>query len=106
MAKHLTPDEIKNLMNRQYNKKLDSKVQSFAPQVYASMVITLIEYYGWSFDEIKTLIEYNEEVWNQCAKNGEKMIEKCSRDYGIDLVQLVGGNNTGDGINYRWNEYE
>lgn len=34
------------------------------------------------------------------------MIEKCSRDYGIDLVQLVGGNNTGDGINYRWSEYE
>lgn len=104
MAKHLTPDEIKSLMNRQYNKKLDAKVQAFAPQVYASIVITLIEYYGWSFEDIKTLIEYNETVWNECAKSGERMIEKCHREYGIDLVQLVGGNAEGDGINFRWEE--
>lgn len=104
MSKHLTPDEIKNLMNRQYNKKLDSKVQAFAPQVYASMVITLMDYYGWQFEDIKTLIEYNEEVWNRCARNGERMIEKCSREYGIDIVQLVGGNRDGDGIDYRWKE--
>lgn len=102
MAKHLTPAEINNLMNRQYNKKLDSKVQAFAPQVYASMIITLVEYYGWNFEELKTLIEYNEVVWNKCNKEGVKMIDKCSRDYGIDLVQMIGGNNTGDGIDFRW----
>lgn len=104
MAKHLTPDEIKRIANRQYNKKLDAKVQAFAPQVYASIIITLVDYYGWSFEELKTLIEYNEVVWNQCAREHVKMIKKCSEEYGIDLVELVGGNADGDGIDFRWEE--
>lgn len=104
MGRAMTPQEIKNIVNRERNAIINSAAQKFAPQVYASMIITLVDYYGWNFEELKTLLEYNEEVWNRCYREDVKMIKKCSEEYGIDIIQLVGGNAEGDGINFRWEE--
>lgn len=102
MARHLTPKEINRIMARQYNAKVDKAAEKFAPQVYASLVITLMKHYSWSFEEIKELIEFNEEVWNDCARRKVKMIDECSKVWGVDLIELIGGGNAdGDGTDYR-----
>lgn len=77
--------------------KLKKTIDTLIPQIYASIVITLIEHYGWSFEEIKQLLELDQDVWNECNQQGIGMLKKCSDEYGIDLVEIVGGNADGEG---------
>lgn len=78
------------------NAKLRKRIETLVPQVYASLVITLADYYGWSFEDIKTLIEFNQDVWNKCNKEGVRMLNKCAEDYGINLIEIIGGNEDGE----------
>ena len=76
--------------------KLKKTINSLIPQVYASLVITLIDRYGWNFDEVKELLEQDQDVWNECNRQGIGMLQKCSEEYGIDLVEIVGGSTDGE----------
>lgn len=76
--------------------KLKKKIDSLIPQVYASLVITLADHYGWNFEDIKTLIEFNQDVWNSCNKQGIGMLNKCAEEYGINLIEIVGGDDSGE----------
>lgn len=90
MAKHYNKAEILAEI------KLKKTINSLIPQIYASMVITLIEHYDWSFDAIRELLERDQDVWNECNRQGIGMLKKCSEEYGIDLVEIVGGDDSGE----------
>lgn len=97
MKHNMSKTELIN--NQRYMKQ---KINSLMPQFYAALTITMAEQYGWSFDEIKTLIEATGDTWNMCAEHGLGMLHKCMADYGIDIVEVVGGDDKAEGKRIEW----
>ena len=78
-----------NKLINQY-KLMHRKIQEITPEVYAGIALALHRTHGWGFKRINDLFMESQEIWNECVQGDVNMIELCSRETGIDVVNKEG----------------
>ena len=70
-------------------KRAMKQALDVVPKVYAAIAISLQREYGWQYEDINTLFNVSQEVWNECVKTGVDMLKMCSDETGIDMQRKV-----------------
>ena len=78
-----------NRLINQY-KLMYRKIQEITPEVYASVALALHRRHGWGFKRINDLFNESQEIWEECVQCDLNMVELCSRETGIDVVNKEG----------------
>ena len=80
---------VNKLLEIEKLKRLELKIDSVMPNVYASVAIALVTEYGWDKQQVADLFAFTGALWKKCSEKGITMCDWCTDICDIDVTGMA-----------------